>query len=332
VIELSMSMRVPAVAFLGSDVNTDLKTVDADFAILGIPHGVPYDMAGVHSDAANAPAVFRERTGRFSKQLEHYDFDLGGTLFGGTGARLVDCGDLTSDPRDLPGNGRRATEAVGTLLQRDVIPLVLGGDDSVPPLVARAFEAHGPINVLQIDAHLDYRDEVRGIRDGYSSPMRRIREMPWVSKIVQVGLRGVGSARPADVDQARGAGNILITADQVHRDGTGIVLDELCDDVPWFITIDVDGLDPAIAPGTSVPLPGGLDFGEASGILRGLAANCDFAGLDVVEHHPSLDIRNLTSITVARLLMNVIGTSARRSAEAADVGTTFAHSREESTR
>lgn len=305
-------MTPPESPFLASTVATSLAAGEAHFAVLGIPYGVPYHMRGVHSDAANAPGEFRRRARRFARQVDHYDFDLGGTLFGDTGAKLVDCGDLDGNPRDLEGNRQRATDAVRMVLDAGAVPLVLGGDDSVPPLAVAAFEAHGPVNVLQIDAHLDFRDEVNGIRDGYSSPMRRISEMPWVSRVVQVGLRGVGSARPSDVADAQAAGHVLVPASQVHEYGVGAVTEHLTDDAPWFITLDVDGLDPAIAPGTSVPLPGGLTFPEASGIVQHLAGRCRFAGIDVVEHFPALDVRDLTSITIARLLMQLIGTAARR--------------------
>jgi agmatinase len=286
--------------------------VEADFAVLGIPYGVPYNMAGVHSDAANAPTAFRHRTRRFARQVEHFDFDLGGTLFGDTGARLVDCGDVPAAPRDLEGNKKLATDTVAALLSRGATPIVLGGDDSVPTLVMQAFQPYGPVNVLQIDAHLDYRDEMHGIRDGYSSPMRRIGEMPWVGAVVQVGMRGVGSARPTDVDDARRAGSVIVTAAEVRESGPQAITTHLSDDAPWFVTIDVDGLDPTIAPGTSVPLPGGLDFAEAAGTLRWLAEHRTFAGMDIVEHFPSLDVRDMTSITLGRLVMNVLGLSARR--------------------
>ena len=82
-------------------------------------------------------------------------------------------------------------------------PLVVGGDDSIPPMVVGAYRDFKRIHLLHIDAHIDFRDEVRGVRDGYSSPIRRIREMPWIDRIVQVGMRGPGSARPQDVADAR---------------------------------------------------------------------------------------------------------------------------------
>lgn len=309
-----MAWTAPNPSFLDAPVCREPDQMSADFAVLGIPYGVPYHMRGVHSDAANAPAVFRARAQRFARLVEHYDFDLGGTLFGDTGATLVDCGDLPGDPLDLPGNKARATAAVATLLARGATPIVLGGDDSIPPLVVRAFADRGLVNVLQIDAHLDFRDSVDGVTDGYSSPMRRIREMPWVRHIVQVGLRGPGSARPCDVAEARAAGNVLITANEVHERGIDTVLEHLSDDAPWFCTLDVDGLDPTIAPGTSAPLPGGLDYRQLAGIFRELGRRHDFAGIDIVEHFPALDVRDMTSMTLARLLCNLIGSVSRRRA------------------
>lgn len=307
-----MNLIEPDTGFLGAKVHTEPADVHADFAVLGLPYGVPYHMRGVHSPAADAPIEFRARTRRFNKQVEHYDFDLDGTLFADTGATIVDCGDLDGDPRDIEGNKHRGTEAVRALLDRGATPIVFGGDDSIPPIVVRAFEQHGPVNILQIDAHLDFRDEVNGIPDGYSSPMRRIAEMPWVGRVVQAGMRGTGSARPQDVADARAAGNEIVTAAEIHRRGPEAVLERLGGDAPWFITIDVDGLDPTIAPATSVPLPGGLDFVEAVGILRGLAERHEFAGIDIVEHFPELDVRDATSISLGRLLINLLGTSARR--------------------
>jgi agmatinase len=265
----------------------------------------------LHSDAANAPNKTRERSFRYGNQANNHDFDLDGTLFGDTGATGVDCGNVPGT-LDIAENARSATAAMMQLLRCGAIPVVLGGDDSIPPLCVRAFEDFGPINVLQIDAHIDFRDEVNGICNGYSSTMRRITEMPWVKRVVQVGARGTGSARPADVDDARRAGNILIPAEVVHDHGVGAVTSHLDNDFPWFITVDVDGLDPTIAPGTGAPLPGGLTFHQARSILRHVARDSLLAGIDVVEHFPSLDIRDTTALTVIRLLTNVIGFTARR--------------------
>ncbi|MEE8273966.1 MAG: agmatinase [Alphaproteobacteria bacterium] len=294
-------------SFLGAPTAPDLDALDADFAVIGIPFGVPYGIAGVASDASRAPRAVRARSVRFGRLLDHYDFDFDGALFDGRGVRLVDCGDVPADPRDLAANAARATEAIRTIRARGAVPLVLGGDDSIPPLVLRAYRGSGPLHVLQIDAHLDFRDEVDGIGDGYSSPMRRASEMDWVARIVHVGLRGVGSARAQDVADSREAGNALITARMVREGGVGRVLEEFPAGAEYFITLDCDGLDPSVAPGTSAPMPGGLSFDAAAELLRGLARRGRVVGMDVTEHFPSLDLHGITSLAITRLIVNLMG-------------------------
>ena len=163
--------------------------------------------------------------------------------------RLVDAGDVPGDPADGPGNSAAITAAVTAILERGAVPVCIGGDDSVPIPILRAYAGRGPIIVLQVDAHLDFRDEVHGVREGYSSPMRRASEMDHVTRIVQVGMRGVGSARPADVEDARRAGNRLITAREVRERGVGWVLDQVPADASVFVSFDCDGLDPSVLPG-----------------------------------------------------------------------------------
>ncbi|MEU6140258.1 arginase family protein [Streptomyces sp. NPDC047081] len=311
-------LRPAAAPLLGADELRDLDDLRAAFAVIGVPYGSPYRMENVHSGAADAPRVFRERANaRFGSHGDRWDFDLGGTLFGETGLGMVDVGDVVGDPRDLPGTAAAATEAMRVIVDRGAAPVVLGGDDSVPILCARAFAADRPvINVLQIDAHIDFRDEVDGIRDGYSSPVRRMSEMPWVGQIVQVGARGTGSARPEDLAAALEAGNVVVPAEQVHSQGVDAVTAAMRDDLPWFVTLDVDGLDPTIAPGTSCPLPGGLDFRQAGALFAAVGRDFDFAGIDIVEHFPGLDVGTTTSVTLSRLLSVLIGHAARRRAAA----------------
>jgi agmatinase len=307
-------LRRPARPFLGANVVTALSGLDAAFAFLGMPFGAPYDMRGVYSEASKAPDAVREMAWEqeFADELHHYDFDLGGPLMpSGERPSLVDLGDLEGDPRDLAGNRARGTELVESILRVGTMPLVVGGDDSIPPIVVAAYRELERIHVLHIDAHIDFRDEVRGVRDGYSSPIRRIREMPWVDRIVQVGMRGPGSARPQDVADALAAGNLIVTAEVLHDKGTEWLIEQLSMDAPWFVSIDVDGLDPSVAPGTGYPLPGGLTFRQAATLVRTIAGSGLLAGIDFTELYPSKDVRGLTALTVVRLLMNAIGMSAR---------------------
>ena len=327
-----MNLSAPDFGFLGAPIHSDLSTLEADFAFLGIPHGSPSEMRDVFSEASKAPAALRDVARRHGllADTEFYDFDLGGPLLPTEDVRLVDCGDVQGDPRDLEATKQWGTEAIQMILNRGTIPLVIGGDDSIPPIVLRAFEGREPLNVLQVDAHLDFRDELMGVHDGYASPMRRVSEMAWVDRIFQVGLRGAGSSRAADVEAALACGNILITANDVHENSAQWVLNQLPIAEPWFITIDCDGLDPTIAPGTGYPLPGGLSFCQVQSLIEGLTNGGRVAGIAVTEHYPSLDVRSLTAITITRLFMVFIGLSARvaKGRERASTGSII-HTRDE---
>ncbi|HEX9738142.1 MAG TPA: arginase family protein, partial [Candidatus Limnocylindria bacterium] len=179
--------------------------VEGGLAVLGVPHGVPYPNRGPTAGCADAPRAIRHRSARLAGFIGHHDFDTGRAMLSNAG-RIVDCGDVPGDPADGPGNAAQAEATIRGLLERGATPIVLGGDDSIPIPVIRAYAGQEPMIVLQVDAHLDYRDEVAGVTEGYSSPMRRASEMKHVTRVVQVGVRGVGSARPADVADARAAG------------------------------------------------------------------------------------------------------------------------------
>ncbi len=293
--------------FVGAPRVDDLQELDADIAVIGVPFGTPYDLAGSTAPTSAAPAAVREQSGRWAAYLGHHDVDFGSDLFAGRGVRIADCGDVAMAPGRYVENSRAATAAVRAILDRGAVPVVLGGDHSVPIPVLRAYEGTGSLCVVQIDAHLDWRDEVNGVREGLSSPMRRASEMPWVSGMAQIGLRGVGSARETEYDAARAYGSVLVPARELHRDGVDAALARIPAADRYYVTLDVDGLDPSIAPGVGYPAFGGLGYEEASDLLRGVAARGRVVGLDVVELVPALDVRNLTSLLAARLILNLVG-------------------------
>jgi agmatinase len=280
---------------------------EADVAILGIPFGVPYASPGLTAGCADAPAAIRKGSRRLAHFADHHDFDLDGPmLVGMPPLRIVDAGDVVGTPDDGAGNAARAEAAVRGLLAAGALPIVLGGDDSVPIPVLRAYAGHQPLTVVQVDAHLDFRDEVGGVRDGYSSPMRRASEMDHVERIVQVGLRGVGSARTSDVADARTAGNLLVTARQLREQGVAWLLDQLPRGAPVFIAFDMDGLDPSVASAVSGLSPGGLSFDEASDLLGGVAARCRVAGASFTELVPERDPNGVSTLALVRLVMRLL--------------------------
>ncbi|MEO8476918.1 MAG: arginase family protein [Actinomycetota bacterium] len=302
-------LRAPVQPFLESDVQLDPTAVETGYAFMGIPFGPPYEPQDLMVCAGAADAVRASaRKMDFRGMSHHYNFDWGGPL---GDPDVTDCGDVVGDGADPNGIWDRGLDVSRALVGRGVTPLVIGGLDAIPPIVVGAFEE--PLHVLHVDSHLDFREEVGGQTRGYSSPIRRIREMPHVERIVQVGLRGMGSARPSDVDEAVAAGNELVTALEIHEAGVGVVLDRLSEDHRWVVTIDCDGLDPTIAPAVGWPEPGGLSYPHISEIVRWLAERDRIAGLIVTEFQPALDIGGITALHIVRLLMMMLGLQ-RRSA------------------
>ncbi|CAD5263824.1 Agmatinase [Bosea sp. 62] len=280
-------------------------------AVIGIPAATPYRSGRAHSESA--PAAIRRASAAQVAKLTHYDFDLGGALLP-AGGRLADCGDLGFDPADLPGNRARIAETYATLLARGAAPLLLGGDDSVQIPALGAFAARGEITILQVDAHIDWREEVEGERFGLSSTMRRASEFDGVKTIVQVGARGTGSARPSDVAEARAAGAQLIDMSILRAKGMAPAIEAVPPGRPVVVCFDVDGFDPAVVPGVLGRTPGGLAFGDVVTLLNGVAERAPIIGFNIVEFVPEADIDGLGTRTVCRLAMLGAGLLARSAA------------------
>jgi len=290
-------MNEPGSGFLGFPVATDLSRLDAEAAILGVPFGWPYPRPGATAGCSEAPAAVRRRSARLVRFIDHWDFDTNGPM---RPRHTLDAGDVPGEITDGPGNSRRTTDAVTAILDRGTVPICLGGDDSVPVPILRAYERRGPIIVLQVDAHLDFRDEVEGVREGYSSPMRRASEMDHVARIFQVGLRGVGSARASDVRDARSAGNVLVTARELRWRGVPWLLAQIPPDASVFVSFDCDGIDPAVLPAVSAVAPGGISYAEAFDLLSGIRPR--LAGAVFTEYVPALDRNELSALVLTRLI------------------------------
>ncbi len=298
-------------SFLGVPVCTDLDALDAEIAILGIPYGVPYGTKDIVTASSAAPAAIRAQSNRWGDTMEHYDFDLGGTLLDGRAVRIVDCGDVPGDPLDIPGNVARATAAVQAILARRALPIVLGGDDAIPIPVFRAYKDHGPIFMVQIDAHIDWRHDIDGVTEGYSSTMRRASEMPWIGGIVQIGMRSLGSARSPEVRDALAYGATLITARDVQAQGAEVALRQIPDGGSYFITIDGDALDPSVMPGVNAPTPGGLSLHQVTDIVRGVVRKGRVVGCNIVELAPDRDLNGISALTACSIIRNLIGEMVR---------------------
>ena len=279
--------------------------------LFGAPYGSNYpgqDSSGY----ARAAMEIRAASEQDADLVGNWDFDLDGPLFAGHAACCVDIGDLPASQRDNAGNRALIEAKTREILSAGATPLMIGGDDSVPIPFLAGFSECGPIWILQIDAHIDWRDEIHGERFGYSSPMRRASEMAHVAGIVQVGIRSVGSARSLELETARRYGAKIITARKVHAHGIESAIQHIPEGAKVVITLDCDGLDPSVMPGVAARTPGGLSYMQVIDLIEAASKRGRIAGFDLIELHTPSDIGGISALTAARILVNVIGRIVRQ--------------------
>ncbi len=308
---LTVAPENGAPTFLNAPLALDLDALEADVAVLGLPYGDPYPHDEVPRDQSNAPAAVRRESLDLVMGDNHWDFDLGGPVLDGRDVSIVDCGDVPEAAGGPPETYARAEAAARRIFEAGALAVTLGGDHGVPIPVFRALDGVGPVTLVHVDAHLDWRDEVGGVSQGYSSPIRRASELDQIGSIVQIGLRAQGSARAREVADARAYGAELITAYEVHDEGMAAVLDRIPDGGPYYLSIDADGLDPTVMPAVIAPAPGGLTFQQVRALIHGLVAKGPVLGMDIVEIMPKRDLGGITSLTAGRLILNLIGAAAR---------------------
>lgn len=305
-----MAMKKPRIPFLGSRFAVSPKNAEA--ALFGAPHGTPYK--GIDNRPyEKAPDALRKALKNDALFLDSWDFDFGGPLLGRNGQyRFTDLGDLATQSKQGARN-RKAIEACtrGILAER-AVPIMIGGDDSTPIPFIAAFSDHKPLTILQIDAHIDWRQERYGEPLGFSSTMRRASEMAHVGKIIQVGMRGMGSAREQEVRDAETWGARLITAATIHEKGIAAALTHIDAGSPLLITLDCDGLDWSIMPAVAYPSTGGLTHTQVTRLIQRAIAKASLVGFDLIEFVPKNDRDGIGAFTAARIICNVIGSLANR--------------------
>jgi agmatinase len=300
----------PERPFLDWPVATNPADWSAKVALLGIRHSEPYKHDAFPNDQAKAPGAIRARSQSFCYDPAHWDFDVGTDLASRLPAH-VDMGDVAWEGGDYGEYAAAITARVRHLWRQGAQLVVLGGDHGVTIPVVDALDAVGePVHILHVDAHLDWREEVGGVRRGYSSPLQWASKLKAVSGMTQIGLRAIGSARSREVEAARAYGSQLIGAERIHAEGMAPVLATIPEGRAVYLTIDADGLDPTEMPAVMAPTPGGIYFRQLAPLLRAVARRNRIVGMDVVEIAPSYDFANgLTCITAGRLILNVLSAS-----------------------
>ena len=253
--------------------------------------GVPWDAnSSFMRGAAAAPRLVREALFSPASNL----WTESGVDLGAPGA-MADAGDLSlPDTADAVGI---IEAAVRLLIQDGGAALAIGGDHAVTYPVVRAVAARNPgLTILHVDAHPDLYDEFEGNRLSHACPFARIMEEGLASRLVQVGIR---TANGHQREQARRFGVEVIDM-KAWAAGSRPVLDG-----PVYVSIDLDGLDPAFAPGVSHREPGGLSVREVIGLVHALPGAP--VGADVVEFNPRQDVAGLTAHVAAKLLKELAG-------------------------
>ena len=170
-----------------------------------------------------------------------------------------------------------------------------------------AFSDSNPFHLIQIDAHLDFVDERHGVKYGHGNPMRRAAEKSYVSGLTQIGIRNVSSTAKEGYEDAKKMGSNIISVRQFRELGVSKIINQIPNNIPYYVTIDIDAFDPSIASGTGTPSHGGFLYYEILELIDLIAQKGKIIGMDLVEVAPDYDITTSTTTLAAQLLLNSIG-------------------------
>jgi agmatinase len=292
-------------SFFRAPVVEDMRTWRADVGFVG----VPFDAATNDRPGARfGPAAIRDASMRYGPETDSagwVDAERGVRIL--EGVSMADVGDVDVRTLGLLENFDIITEAARLVRRNCRVPVFVGGDHAITFPSVRAFDDI-PLTLIQFDAHQDYSDDKHGVRYSHDNHMRRSSELPHVQRIVNIGLRGV-IEHFEPWDAARRDGVVIVTAEQLVREGAAAALASLEHAAPIrkaYVTIDIDVLDPAGAPGTGYPEPGGISYYQLKEALLLVAARYDVVGFDVTEVAPTYDTSGVTTRTAAKLMLDLL--------------------------
>jgi agmatinase len=286
----------------------NVRTLDqVDVAIVGVPFdtGVTYRVGGRFGPNAVRAASVMLRP--FNGVQDVAPFEV---------LSCVDYGDVAIVPGYTERSYAAIEAAVAPIVTAGVVPLLIGGDHACTLPHLRATRSRGPVAVIDFDSHTDAWDSYFGEKYNHGTWMRRAIEegLVDVSRSIEVGLRGPIYAAADWTDLRAELGLEYLTTEDVLRIGaaeTAARIRERVGDGPAFVSFDIDVVDPAFAPGTGTPEPGGLSSHDALSIVRGLTG-IEFVGFDVVEVIPAYDPAGQTATLAANLAYEMLSLVALR--------------------
>jgi len=305
-----------------------------DYAGLLTFSGMPYtqdaaELAGVDVAIVGAPmddlVTDRPGTRLGPRAIRAVGLEQGPHLEAGIDAfeilRVVDYGDAPVTPADPAASHAAIERTVGEVLAAGAVPIVLGGDHSIAePDVRSCARAHGPVGLIHFDTHTDTGQEVFGVELSHGSIMYRLVEQGHIdpSRYVQIGLRGYWPGeKEFGWQHERGITSLFMH--DVRESGIRSVIERTLSKVgagPVFLSVDVDVLDPAFAPGTGTPEPGGMSSADLLWACREICTRVELVGMDVVEVIPTaVGSADITALVADRIVREVItGVALRRAA------------------
>lgn len=281
-----------------ADANSPLE--GAEFVILGVPFDAT---SSFRSGARGAPNAMRDASWNFETYLMEHDVDL-------IDVAIHDSGNLEdfARPEDMM---EVVKSSVGGILKNRSFPIVMGGEHSLTPAVVAAlkeWKSGGPegFGVIVLDAHMDFRDQYLNMRNSHACASRRTSELVGPASMASIGVRSVSGEEMEHIRKDPRNGLRHITADEVRRNGMAASVKKALEWVgkrKVYLSLDIDCLDPAYAPGTGTPEPFGLTALDAKEAIDLLAPM--LVGFDIVEIAPNYDNGN-TAALGARLVREVI--------------------------
>jgi len=302
--------------FFGAPPTEDLSALDAQVAFLGVPWDQGVIIPFIRSGAYAGPRLVREtRTRLRDTQPDGTSagwFDIEAERHYLAGVRLADCGDVLVAGGDVALSHERITTATRLISERGALVAAVGGDHSISFPVGRGVaEVHGPVDVVHIDAHADFADSIYGSRFQHGSQLRRLFELPSVDHIAALGLRSVDRDQYEDLRRLGVA--FASTAALLDEGPTAIVERLVRPDRGLYVSIDIDVLEGALVPATTLPEPGGLDYRGLRALLAAIAARGRIVGFDIVETsaaQPDLATAMTTAWLMIHFLSAIFGPSA----------------------
>jgi agmatinase len=299
--------------FFGVPSLRDPDALDAQVAFLGVPYDGGTPEPGIPTGQRAGPGAAREATqaqfhypalGAEGDQGADGWYDVESDRDYLVGVTMADLGDVAIQGSDTEGNYERIAGAARKIAERGALMAAVGGDHSISYPLGRGMEPFGEFDVVHVDAHTDFLDDLDGARLTGASQLRRLAELPFTGTVTALGIRNV---ERAEVDGMRELGGRWATSREVHEHGAAeVVRDTVPPADALYVSIDLDVLDSSIAPGHSLPEPGGLDYRQLRAILVEVARRGRVIGFDVVELNPGRDPSGATSRVAAWIVTHFL--------------------------